>query len=130
MLVDKDFSIMASDWLAAVLPANQKPGLKILVNWPGCYNGIFLVIQVPGKFEAVVLLLHHLSHYTLLSLCAGNPPVNDGLLKVLVMQIFDDFFVVGLKTLSNNRVKIWDFLTHYGLVSPYGNIDLGQHWLS
>ena len=26
------FSNMASDWLAAVLPANQMPGLKIFVN--------------------------------------------------------------------------------------------------
>ena len=22
----------------------------------------------------------------------------------------------------------WQGLTHYGLVMPYGNIDLGQHW--
>ena len=26
------FSSMASDWLAAVLPANQMPGMKIFVN--------------------------------------------------------------------------------------------------
>ena len=26
------FSNMASDWLAAVLPANQTPGLRIFVN--------------------------------------------------------------------------------------------------
>ena len=29
------FSDMSSDWLAAVLPANQKPCVKILVNWHG-----------------------------------------------------------------------------------------------
>ena len=30
MLVNKNF--MASDWLAAVLPADQMPGLKTFVN--------------------------------------------------------------------------------------------------
>ena len=28
----QEFSNMASDWLVAVLPANQMPGLKIFVN--------------------------------------------------------------------------------------------------
>ena len=32
MVVNDVFSKMASDWLVAALPANQKPGLKILVN--------------------------------------------------------------------------------------------------
>ena len=32
MLVNTDFFYMASDWLAAVLPANQMPGLKIFVE--------------------------------------------------------------------------------------------------
>ena len=28
----QEFSVMASDWLAALLPANQKPSLKIFVD--------------------------------------------------------------------------------------------------
>ena len=32
MLVDEDFSNLASLWMAAVLPANQMPGLQIFVN--------------------------------------------------------------------------------------------------
>ena len=32
MLDNKDFSILASDWLAAVLPANQMPGWKTIVS--------------------------------------------------------------------------------------------------
>ena len=39
---------MASDWLAAVLPANQMPGLKIFVNLHGFQHGNFLVTQAPG----------------------------------------------------------------------------------
>ena len=38
---------MASDWLAAVLPANQMPGLKIFVNLHGFEHGNFLVVQDP-----------------------------------------------------------------------------------
>ena len=32
-------------WLAALLPANQKPGLKVLVKWHGLQHGLCLVIQ-------------------------------------------------------------------------------------
>ena len=37
MFVNK-ISNMASDWLAAVLPANQMPGFKIFVNWHMNFN--------------------------------------------------------------------------------------------
>ena len=40
---------MASDWLAAVLPANQMSGLEIFVNWHGFEHGNFLVAQTPGS---------------------------------------------------------------------------------
>ena len=46
------FSNMASDWLAAVLPANQMPGLKIFVNWHGISHGHFLVTRAPGTVGA------------------------------------------------------------------------------
>ena len=38
---------------------------------------------------------------------------------------------IGLFTLeySSFSNKIINILTHYGLVTPYGDIDLGQHWL-
>ena len=32
LLINKDFFNIASDWLVAVLPANQKPSLNILIN--------------------------------------------------------------------------------------------------
>ena len=35
-----DFMLLADDWLVALLPANQMPGLKNLCN--------FLVTQAPG----------------------------------------------------------------------------------
>ena len=38
---------MASDWLAAQLPANQMPGLKIFVNENRFQHGDFLVAQAP-----------------------------------------------------------------------------------
>ena len=40
---------MAFDWLAAVLPTSQMPGLKILVNEHRFYNGNFLVAQAPRR---------------------------------------------------------------------------------
>ena len=39
---------MASDWLAAVLPANQMPGLKILIENLRFKHGHVLVTQAPG----------------------------------------------------------------------------------
>ena len=42
----KGFSNMASDWLAALLPANQEPGFKILVN----YHGSNIAFYSLGKF--------------------------------------------------------------------------------
>ena len=41
------FSNMAFDWLAAVLAANQKAGLKINDNSHRFYYGIALVTQTP-----------------------------------------------------------------------------------
>ena len=42
---------MASDWLAAVLAANRKAGLKIDVNYHRFYRGIALVTQTPGHSQ-------------------------------------------------------------------------------
>ena len=39
---------MASDWLAAVLPANQMPGWKSLLTNMDFNMGIFLVTQAAG----------------------------------------------------------------------------------
>ena len=41
------FSNMAFDWLAAVLSANQEPGLKICDDWNGSFDGNFTLIQAP-----------------------------------------------------------------------------------
>ena len=47
--IQQRFSNLASDWLAALLPANHKPVMKILVKQHGFYNaGIFLVVQAHG----------------------------------------------------------------------------------
>ena len=40
---------MASDWLAAVLPANQMPGLKIFVNQNAFQLGNVLVTQARDR---------------------------------------------------------------------------------
>ena len=40
---------MVSHWLAAVPPANQMPGLKILAKQHGYKHGDFLVIQDLGE---------------------------------------------------------------------------------
>ena len=47
MLHNKAIFNMASDWLAAVLPANHMPGLKIYVNW----HGSFLITQASDKLS-------------------------------------------------------------------------------
>ena len=43
VLIDRDFSDMASDWLAAVLPADRKPSFKILVNYLRFDHGHFYI---------------------------------------------------------------------------------------
>ena len=48
------FSNMAIDWLAAVLAANQKAGLKIDDNYHRFYHGIALVTQTPGVLNRTV----------------------------------------------------------------------------
>ena len=40
---------MAADWLAALLPANQKPGYVIILNHHGYYHGNSTVIQTLKK---------------------------------------------------------------------------------
>ena len=42
------FSNVASDWLAAVLAANQKLHLKIVVSYPCFYSRIVLVVLTPA----------------------------------------------------------------------------------
>ena len=49
---------MASDWLAAVLPANQMPSLKTSVN----SHGNFLVTQAPGHVVTRRQCLHAYEH--------------------------------------------------------------------
>ena len=44
---------MASDWLAAVLPANQMPGLKSLLTYIDFNMRNFLVTQAPGIFSHI-----------------------------------------------------------------------------
>ena len=41
---------MASDWLAAVLPANQMPGLKIFVNYYGIMELLWNLFSNPGPW--------------------------------------------------------------------------------
>ena len=42
---------MAADWLAAVLPANQMPGVKIFLNLHGFKHGNLLVNQAPVRLS-------------------------------------------------------------------------------
>ena len=43
---------MAFDWLAAVLPANQMPGLKIFINYHGFLHENFLVAMAPEDMKS------------------------------------------------------------------------------
>ena len=47
------FSNVASDWLAALLAANQKLHLKIVISYPCFYPRIALVLLTPGK-QAII----------------------------------------------------------------------------
>ena len=54
---------MASDWLAALLAANQKLRLKIVVSYPCFYPRIAFVAPTPGgqKFNSIKFNSHHIS---------------------------------------------------------------------
>ena len=52
---------VASDWLAALLAANQKLHLKIVVSFPCFYPRIALVARTPGQSLMVSEPLHSLS---------------------------------------------------------------------
>ena len=51
---------MASDWLAAVLPVDQMPGLKIFVNLHAFLHGNVLVTQAPGNYVLCGLINAHI----------------------------------------------------------------------
>ena len=42
-----EFSSLASDWMAAEQPANQKPSKNIFVNWCGSWNRFMWVVLAP-----------------------------------------------------------------------------------
>ena len=46
---------MAADWLAALLPANQKPGYIIILNHHGYYHGNSAVIQTPERVKCFLV---------------------------------------------------------------------------
>ena len=63
---------MASDWLAAVLPANQMPDLKIVVNEHEFQHGYLLVTQAPeGTFS--LFYLWYQTSYSCVVMIYGAP---------------------------------------------------------
>ena len=82
---------------------------------------ILFVILVPWGISPCShcwgLYFGTISIYTISNLCEATATLED---RAPVDDIYRYF------------VFIWDTvfdLTHFGLVMPYGNIDLGQHWL-
>ena len=97
---------MASDWLAAVLPANQMPGLKIFVNWHGFLHGNFFITQAQAGHFLRLSQLSTLELNTSRADGAGNRV--SSLAKVIAWYLIGNkpLPVPGLILVHRNRLYL------------------------
>ena len=130
-------------WLTLHKGGGSRPFMTMTMTiwWPR--SGVWIYQIVTGVTSVVGMPSTHLVCFLYYCpICERNQTVHSPH-KVLVIQIYDAWFVVSLnKLLTKQLPVIWDTMTsmwhhyndkrnktHWGLVMPFGDIDLGQQWL-
>ena len=105
-----------------VMPCDDCPGTLLMISQQ-CFRIWFVAIRQQTFTWANTdpNLCHHMTYVT-------KPRVKQIILKIWLPNAFlhSECFYIAHKC---HRRFHWFRLTHCGLVTPLGDIDLGQHWL-